>query len=260
MPVKSTDQSWEEWGEREPYFGVITDPRFRRAALTAEAKKFFFESGDLHVKYVVGMIKQYLDPSFQLNSVLDFGCGVGRILVPFASISTEVVGIDVSSSMLLEARKNCDEHGYSNVRLLISTEKPTLLGGPFDLVHSYIVFQHIPPYRGLELLKQLVTHIRPGGVGAFHISYAKTHFSESFGIDPAPQTVEEREDRRVEMPDSATRNGNGDPEMQMNSYHLNQVFFILQCAGVRRIHAEFTDHGGEFGLFIFFVTPLDQKK
>ena len=36
----STDRAWNEWGEKDPYFGVLTDDKFRRRNLTDEAKAF----------------------------------------------------------------------------------------------------------------------------------------------------------------------------------------------------------------------------
>ena len=55
-----------------------------------------------------------------------------------------VVGVDVSPSMLAEARRNCDARGARNVELLAADRLGTL-APEFDLVHSFIVLQHIPP-------------------------------------------------------------------------------------------------------------------
>ena len=38
----------------------------------------------------------------------------------------------------------------------------------------------------------------------------------------------------------------------MNAYGATEVLFLLQSRGVHRVHVEFTDHGGELGLFLFF--------
>jgi hypothetical protein len=46
-----------------------------------------------------------------------------------------------------------------------------------------------------------------------------------------------------------------DPEIQMNPYHLNELFFLVQSSGVHRLHVEFTNHGGELGVFLFFQKP-----
>ena len=47
----------------------------------------------------------------------------------------------------------------------------------------------------------------------------------------------------------------GDPEMQMNVYSLSDLAFMLQTAGVKAFNAEFTDHGGELGVFMYFMKP-----
>lgn len=249
----NTDSAWEAWGRQDPYYGVITNPKFRQSELTAEARKEFFDSGYAHAEYVMLMIRQHIDPNFQPRSILDFGCGVGRLVVPFAKLAAEVVGMDVSSAMLLEAKKNCDEQGIDNVQLLVSNDEISLLGRQFDLIHSYIVFQHIPPERGRTIFGKLLRHIPVGGIGAIHFCYSKSHYEETHGV--APQPAPPAESATVQetlvpnpLPQSA------DPEMQMNSYHMNEVLFLLQKAGVSRFHAEFTDHGGELGVFVFFQT------
>ena len=43
--------------------------------------------------------------------------------------------------------------------------------------------------------------------------------------------------------------------MKMNAYPLNDIMFMIQGAGVTRFHAEFTDHGGELGVFLYFQRP-----
>jgi SAM-dependent methyltransferase len=251
----STDIAWEEWGRSEPYFGVITNPKFRRAGLTSEARNEFFESGRVHVEYVFEMIRKYINPAFKPASVVDFGCGVGRILVHFSPTSERVVGLDVSPSMLEEAKRNCDKFGVGNVQLLLSDDQLSALTGSYDLIHSFIVFQHIPPGRGREIFRQILPRISAGGVGALHFSYAKTCHAATHGVaPPAPPSV----NRGVGASRAAgrTRKPGTDPEMQMNPYHLNEILFVLQSAGVRRFHVEFTDHGGELGVFLFFqVSP-----
>jgi len=33
------------------------------------------------------------------------------------------------------------------------------------------------------------------------------------------------------------------------------VMFTLQSLGVQRVHVDFSDHGGELGMFLFFLVP-----
>ena len=36
-----TDQAWEKWGSQNPYFGVITDEKYRNENISAASKEEF---------------------------------------------------------------------------------------------------------------------------------------------------------------------------------------------------------------------------
>lgn len=239
-----TDVAWEQWGRRDPYFGVITNPKFRSRELTDDGKQDFFESGRLHVDYLLHIIRKYLDPEFTPRKILDFGCGVGRTLPAFARIAEDVLGLDVSPSMLDEAERNCRVRDLQNVRLLTSDDALSATRETFDMIHSCIVFQHIPIARGRLIFQRLLSRLAPRGIGAFQFLYSKAQYAENFGTPPPPMS--EVNETRPAPPPGA------DPEMQMNPYNMNEILFSIQSAGARRLYADFTDHGGELGLFIFF--------
>jgi SAM-dependent methyltransferase len=247
IPDMSTDSAWEAWGRRDPYFGVITHPKFRRSQMSPDSLREFFDSGRQHVDYVMQIIHRDIDPNFAPVTLLDFGCGVGRTLVPFAALAQRAVGLDVSPSMLQEAARNCDEHKLTNVQLFPSDDSLSSLTGSYDLIHSFIVFQHIQPKRGCAIFSRLLRHLGPNGVGAVHFTYAKNWFAETNGLPPcvtAPPSVT--------APSSPAASPDIDPEMQMNPYNTNELLFLLQRAGIRRVRVEYTDHGGELGVFLFF--------
>jgi len=242
----TTDSAWEEWGRRDPYFGVITDPKYRRSSINERSTQEFFDSGRSHVDYVLTTIKKYINPEFAPCTVLDFGCGVGRLLLPFATVANDVLGLDVSLSMLREARKNCHERGMRNVRLLHSDDELSTLTETFDLIHSCIVLQHIPIKRGRVIFAKLLRHVRPGGVCAIQLTYSKAIFAATHGVAPPEPAGAARH----------TAKDNPDPEIQMNPYNINEILWLMQNRGVTRFHTEFTDHGGELGLFLFFQMPI----
>jgi ubiquinone/menaquinone biosynthesis C-methylase UbiE len=243
----STDLAWEEWGRRDPYYGVITDPMFRRAAMTDEARREFFSSSELHAQRILTTIRKHIEPEFAPRKILDFGCGVGRVLVAFAKMAEEVFGLDVSPSMLEEARRNCSERGLSNVRFVHSDDYLSTFSEKVDLVHSYIVFQHIPVARGRTILSTLLRRLRPGGVAAIQLTYSKTRFAATHGLAPPEHPSSESAKRAISEV--------ADPDIQMNSYNLTEMLFLVQSCGAERCHVEFTDHGGELGVFLFFSVP-----
>jgi len=245
-PDFSTDYAWEEWGRRDPYFGVITDPKFRRSVINQDAKADLFLSGRMHVTNVMQSIARFISSDFRPQQILDFGCGVGRTLIPFARYAQLAVGLDVSRSMLLEAKRNCEEQHAANISLRLSDDALSSLDRQFDLIHSYIVFQHIPFRRGVKIFSRLIEHLASGGVGAIHFLYSSVRFTDSLGRAPL-QSNEDKEQPSL----SADR----DPDMQMNPYSLTELLFILQSRGVTKLHVEFTNHGGELGVYLFFLKP-----
>jgi SAM-dependent methyltransferase len=247
MHGKDTDLEWERLGAVDPYFGVITDPRFHRANLTNALRDEFFASGRVHVAHVYDVIRRHVSPGFAPRRVLDFGCGVGRLLIPFAATADTVVGTDVSPSMLAEAERNCRERGV-DVRLVRSDDTLSGLDDTFDLVHSFIVFQHIPVARGMAILDRLLERIAPGGVGALHFLY---------GFD----TTVGRIGRLLKtwLPGSrylinaARGRALTTPVMQMNPYDLETIFTRIHARGARSTYVEHTNHGGALGAHLFFA-------
>lgn len=262
-----TDTAWEQWGARDPYYGVLTDPKFRAAALTVDGKEQFFASGRLHVNHVLEQIRKGFDPTFAPGRVLDFGCGVGRLLIPFAEHAKEVVGMDVSPSMRAEAQRNCDARGLGNVAIVASDDGLSAASGSFDLVHSCLVLQHVEVVRGRDIFAQLVSKIRPGGFGAIQVTFAWDLHAENFGQlpppppPPPPPSILARLKRLLKRclgpflvapPPVAPVVENLDPEMQMNYYNLSELMFVLQRAAVHRVQVELGDHGGAFGALLVF--------
>jgi SAM-dependent methyltransferase len=262
-----TDRDWEHFGRTDPYWAVFTEDRFRKENLDQESLADFLASGVTFVDWLLATIRHHIDPQFSPGRALDFGCGVGRLILPLAQRCTSVVGVDVSESMLREARAHTAAQGTSNVSLLKGDDLLSAVQGVFDLVNSYIVFQHIPCRRGQALLKRLVDLVADGGVGVVHLTYAKAAFEPFPDPAPAPPPPPPAAApprwraawrrligavRPAEVTPPPPPPVDPAPRMQMNPYDLNPLFHLLQVAGVRRMHVEFTDHGGELGVVLFF--------
>ena len=236
---------WERYGREQPYYGVYFDPRFRRENLTPERLREFFDSGEEHAAALWSTIERHLLPGFSPRRVLDFGCGVGRLLVPFARRAEAVVGVDVSPAMLDEARRNVGERSLTNVELMGSLEQA---GRGFDFVHSFIVFQHVPASRGERLIEGLVDALAEGGVGAIHVTFSNELGRRTRVFRWARRTlpfVHALWNWKDGKPLDA-------PWMQMNRYDLNRLFRLLQDRGCHRSFVRFTNHFGHRGVVLFF--------
>ena len=147
---QDTDRDWNALAEIDPYWAVLTHDEFRGAVATDRDKlNAFLESGRAYVNHIWDAIEAARGGRFSPERALDFGCGVGRIAIPLAARCGTVVGLDVADRMLAGARELCEQLGVRNVQFVKADDDLTQVHGTFDLVHSYIVFQHISPERGL---------------------------------------------------------------------------------------------------------------
>lgn len=243
-----SDNAWKKFGERDPYFAVCTQDQYRSGRLTESSRARFFQSGSAHVELVLSLIRRHLDAEFKPRRALDFGCGVGRLVLPLARHCSRVVGVDISEAMLAEARGNCEAAGLGNIALAISDDALSRVEGTFDFIHSFIVFQHIPPRRGLRIISALIDRLEPQGVGALHVTFSFEASPWRRWLDWARKTVP--------LFHGAINLIKGRPYsyplMQMNVYPLNALFRLLHEKACDHVCTRPTDHGGHVGLMVLF--------
>lgn len=103
--------------------------------------------------------------------VLDLGCGNGRLLGFLRDKSLHsYIGVDQSEKLLEEARRHLDAFadgmmGTAKIRFVQADmlQLPDF-GGRFDASFMIASFHHLPPKDQLKCLKQLKTHLKPGGL------------------------------------------------------------------------------------------------
>jgi SAM-dependent methyltransferase len=244
----NTDKAWQRFGQIDPYFAVLTHPRFRTAAKDGETRREFFASGVDHVERLFATVRENLDPEFAPRRALDFGCGVGRVTIPLACRVAQVVAVDVSDSMLDEAKKNCEEVGVRNVTLLKSDDGLENLPGDFDFLHSFIVFQHIPARRGEMILRAMLRRLSGNGIGALHFIYASNVSGWRSLARKLRATFPFVNNLATLVKGPSFRY----PCMEMNKYDVNRLLLHLQEQGCHRVHLRFYDHGLYKGIVLLF--------
>lgn len=214
----SSDKSWNKYGVNDPYFGVLTSEKFRKENLNDDSLKDFFNSGAEHIDHVHEVIKRVFGDTVN-KSALDFGCGVGRLLIPLSKYYRQVTGVDIAPSMLLEASSNCRKFNINNVSLLESDDQLSKVCQKFDFVHSVIVLQHIPRSRGMKIIKRLMNLTADGGIMMIHVNLTRNssriiksiNFFRKFFV-PFHWLINLLSRKRYD-----------EPFMQMNSYNLNLI-------------------------------------
>jgi len=82
--VQNTDEAWEAFGAKDPYYGVLTNEAFRTGVIGEADRRDFFDSGRRHVLSYIGRIEALVG-QVRRGSALVLGCGVGRLALPLAS-------------------------------------------------------------------------------------------------------------------------------------------------------------------------------
>jgi len=246
---RNTDEEWRRLGESDPYWAVLAFDKYRMVRLTDESRQEFFRSGYEHVDRVLRTIRKCIDPTYSVKRALDFGCGVGRLVIPLSEIAESVTGVDVSEAMLNEARRNCEARSIGNVDLVRADDDLSLVTGTFDLVHSVLVFQHIPVRRGERIFRNLIARTESGGVCVVQFAFA-THFAR--GLVEAIKKAVPLAASAVEL---LKGRGLAAPHMQMNAHDLSRLLSIVYAAGVREVHAELIEYTGVLGIVMYFRKP-----
>jgi 2-polyprenyl-3-methyl-5-hydroxy-6-metoxy-1,4-benzoquinol methylase len=242
---------WEHYGEYDPYFVVSTHDKYKADNIDDEKLAEFFLSGDEYVENIWEEIENGLIKNFHPQKALDFGCGVGRLTIPLGGKCKKVLGVDVSSKMIEEARSNADRRGISNVEFSVSEEDFSNIPGEFDLVHSFIVLQHINPKIGIKVFENLVNKVKQGGIGVLQLTYS----------NPFPKINQLTRKAYTKIPliyklRNLVKGVKEEPILPMYNYNLNKIFRILQDNHCHRSIVRFTVHGFD-GILIIFKKEED---
>jgi 2-polyprenyl-3-methyl-5-hydroxy-6-metoxy-1,4-benzoquinol methylase len=149
--------------------GAMPKEAVPRRCVEGSARERIFERGEEQVASLVEVLEDFTGASVAGRRALDFGCGFGRLALPLAQRCEHVYGLDISPEVLAEGERNAARMGIENVEWL-QTGRLDELSGRYDMVVSHWVFQHIPSREGERIFAALVHGLRPGGIGAIHVT------------------------------------------------------------------------------------------
>jgi SAM-dependent methyltransferase len=103
-------------------------------------------------------------PISSADTVLELGCGVGRMTGRLAELSRTVIATDISAEMLAHARTNLRTRGNVAYLILPGDGRLPLRSESVDVVFSYLVLQHVPTVEAqVQYLREAVRVLGPGG-------------------------------------------------------------------------------------------------
>jgi SAM-dependent methyltransferase len=144
--------TWETWARRDGQFAILSSPEVRgwdRARFMA------------HTWEADHALSLAAEHGFQpAGQALDFGCGIGRLTQRLAQSFDHVVGVDISPTMIEQARA-LNQHGEHCEYICGKLDQ--FEDERFDFVMAVYVIQHIPPKLQAASLRDLLRVLKRDG-------------------------------------------------------------------------------------------------
>ena len=144
--------AWDEAARRDAKQAIL--------ALPPMSDDEFYASGRVEIDQVLASVKPWLPKTRDI--ALDFGCGIGRLTVALADHFKAVVGVDISSEMVLRAKPKV---GVTYMQRSSLED----LGGRFDFIYSNITLQHMPADIQAGYIVQFVRLLSNDGLAVFEV-------------------------------------------------------------------------------------------
>jgi len=139
--MQDTEKIWDSFAKEDAKYYIHTGFNKNDDDLK------FFESGIKEVEYIISNLETSKD-----NRLLELGCGIGRMSVHFSKYFKEVMGVDISSSMISKAKEIHKEiSNLSFLKVSGSGKLENLDNSQFGAVVSWHVLQHIPNYKQRQI-------------------------------------------------------------------------------------------------------------
>jgi ubiquinone/menaquinone biosynthesis C-methylase UbiE len=128
----------------------------------------FFKQGEVDLDNLLAILGVEVLPT---DTVVEIGCGVGRLTRVLTARAERVVALDVSSEMLSRAAANLE--AFENVELIHGdgTSLAGVADDSADACVSHVVFQHVPePAIVFGYVTEMGRVLKPGGWSGFQVS------------------------------------------------------------------------------------------
>lgn len=160
---RALDQMRAQWNaiaSRNAFYGVVSWPEFQ--ALDQVDRDKFWKTGRNEVGLFLDRLKL---PDTTSWSMVEIGCGLGRMTHRFAERFGRVCALDVSPEMLDRAKMQWGHLKNVDFVLGHGNDFPGVADQSIDFVFSFIVLQHVPDAQIVrDYLRETARVLKPGGL------------------------------------------------------------------------------------------------
>jgi SAM-dependent methyltransferase len=173
---KRIANQWTYLGTHNPYWSVLTSEGFTNSNFKKNAGLFYNSGLEDSNAMLLALERNGIEIK-NIKTVLDYGCGVGRVTSFLAKNFREVVAVDISLPLLKIAKKYVREQGIRNVKFKKNSKPEDFRALPMvDCLYCRLVLFHNPPPLIYKELEAILRKVKRGGVayfqlGTFHTNY-----------------------------------------------------------------------------------------
>lgn len=137
-------------------------PSARLVMLTTASPsiEWFVQSGRAGADSIRALLARHDTPLSDVQTILDFGCGCGRVLRHWADLPAEVHGCDYNPVLIDWCRQRLSFAQFETNGLEPPLPYPA---ASFDLIYALSVFTHLPEPLHSRWVAELARVLRPGG-------------------------------------------------------------------------------------------------
>ena len=168
-------RDWDELARINAAYSIVSTPEFESA--DAERLDSFWESGRLEVEGILGGL---VLGSTSGMTLVEIGCGIGRMTRALAARFGRIIALDVSPEMIDRARRNNPNLANVEFRVGSGVDLAGIPDRSVDVVFSWFVLQHLP--READVLRYVEDAgrvLRDGGTAFLHIQTSRNALDHS---------------------------------------------------------------------------------
>jgi len=140
----------------------VPSPRLRVMVAGTADRTWFLETGRAHVTFLRTLLEDTERPIDEMDAILDFGCGCGRMLRWWSDLAgPDVHGCDYNQELV----DWCAKHlGFARIRSNALSPPLPYENESFDLLYALSIFTHLTVELAERWLTEIHRVVRPGGL------------------------------------------------------------------------------------------------
>lgn len=162
---KTYVEQWEEAAKKDAKYYIATGYH--------HSEQYYNSSGIASAGDLVRILNPIYKNEIRNKTIIDLGCGNGRVTKYLADVFRMVIGVDGSETMIMKSKERIKSKNVS--WLLNKGGNIALPDSSIDIIYSYVVFHHCKEDTILKHFKEVERILKPDGYFVFQLPIEEKH-------------------------------------------------------------------------------------